>query len=75
MLLRLVASKEGVVMSGSWWRVKPPIDSEFLVLVVGGRVAVSHGNRGASIFRIGDRWSEVRKKLEDHQFVCTMVSE
>lgn len=54
-----------------WWRVKPPIDSEFLVLVVDGRMAVY--TREYGLFDVGDRWGEIRKRLETAQFVCTMT--
>jgi len=55
-----------------WWRVKPPIDSEFLVLVADGLVAVY--TREYELFDVGDRWRDVRKRLEESQFACVMVA-
>lgn len=57
-------------MGGQWWRVKPPIDSEFLVLVVNDRVAVL--TRDYGLFEIGDRWGSTRWTLENAQFVCVV---
>ena len=56
-----------------WWRVQPPIDAEFLVLVIGGRVVVRTGV-GKFFVAVGDRWDETRKVLEKAQFTCTMES-
>jgi len=53
-----------------WWRVEPPIDSGFLVLVVNGRIAVAQQHY--VLFKIGDRWPDARKALEEAQFVCVM---
>ena len=67
-----------------WWRVKPPLDSEFLVLVAGGRVVTSTPSeerrerpsrlpsRKYDYTTVGDRWDETRKSLEERQFTCTM---
>ena len=56
---------------GQWYRVKPPIDSEFLILVVNGRIVVTTRWYGP-LFEVGDRWLEAQKTLEDAQFVCTV---
>lgn len=59
-----------------WWRVKSPFDLEFLVLVVGGRVATC-SKASAFPFHgmlIGDAWRDVRKRLEFAQFTCVMES-
>lgn len=58
-------------MGGQWWRVKPPIDSEFLVLVVNDRVAVL--TRDYGLFEIGDQWEyDARRRLSVADFTCTM---
>jgi len=47
---------------GQWWRVKPPTQNSFLVLVVAGRVAaIDHAHR---LIDIGDSWPELRQELE-----------
>lgn len=53
-----------------WWCVKPPLDSEYFVLVVNDRVAVY--TRDYGLFTCGDRWRDARKRLEDAQFTCVM---
>jgi hypothetical protein len=55
---------------GQWWRVKPPIDSEFLVLVVAGRVAVAGRAHAYGLFEVGDRWVTAQQKLKKAQFTC-----
>lgn len=54
-----------------WWHVTPPIDAEFLVLVAAGRVVTRTGV-GRFFVPVGDRWADVRKWLEEHQFACVM---
>jgi hypothetical protein len=51
---------------GQWWRVKPPIDSEFMVLVVSGRVAAFQ--RSYYLFSVGDLWADARRMLDKSQF-------
>lgn len=49
-------------MTGEWWRVKPPTQNSFLVLVVAGRIAaISHPH---VLIDIGDPWPEMRQTLE-----------
>lgn len=59
--------------SSIWWRVKPPIDSEFLVLVVCGRVA--NASRLCDFALVGAAWKKVRLEFERHGFVCTMTED
>jgi hypothetical protein len=56
----------GAPVPFSRWKVKPPIDSEFLVLVVNGRVVVY--TREYNLFAVGDRWVDVRRTLINAQF-------
>jgi len=59
-------------VSAMWWKVKPPIiDSEFLVLVIEGRVVTS--TRRQWFFAVGDKWDSVRQMLEKAGFTCVMV--
>jgi hypothetical protein len=58
-------------MNTVWWKVKPPIDDEFLVLVVEGRVAVAQKFYG--LISIGEPWKSARRELESYQFKCVMV--
>ena len=55
----------------SWWRVKKEGDWDFMVLVVGGRVAACPVPIG---IKIGDFWKDARKTLNEWGFTSTMES-
>lgn len=55
----------------TWWKVKPPIDSVFLILVAGGRIVTFTRSYGG-LTLVGAKWSSARKALEANGFKCTM---
>ena len=59
-------------MEATWWWVQPPIGVKFLVLVVGGKIAVT--TEEVPYFIVGQTWDTARKTLEAHRNVCTMAA-
>ena len=59
-------------MTGTWWKVIPPVDSPFaglLAYVAGGRVV---STTAVSLITVGEQWSDARRRLESAKFVCAM---
>ena len=55
-------------MSATWWKIRIGATGEYLVLVVGGRVAVTT----CSCVTAGEMWAAARERLEGCAFECVM---